>query len=165
MTRDTWEGAILGAVLGSLVIPGVLWLIDRIAHWWRDSRPARQLFGGIADEAEHCKIFVRDFLIGAGTELISVEPRVGIGVVPNVQHLWPDVEGRAVGGLFNVLGQIGKTRRIEIVRMSEDAGEGIAMSLSSARSPTSHTTSTSTLRTSRFEWTAIRYTRMRLETS
>ena len=123
MTRDTWEGAILGAVLGSIVIPGVLWLIDRTAHWWRDSQPARQLFGGIADETERCKIFVRDFLIGADTKLFSVEPRVGIGVVPNVQHLWPDVEGRAVGGLFNVLGQVGKTRGIEIVRMSEDAGE------------------------------------------
>mgnify|MGYP001365009112 CR=1 FL=1 len=24
MTRETWEGAILGAILGSLVIPGVL---------------------------------------------------------------------------------------------------------------------------------------------
>jgi hypothetical protein len=123
MTRDTWEGAILGTVLGSLVVPGVLWLIGRISRWWRDSRPARQLFGGIAEDAELCKIFVRDFLIGADTQLISVEPRVGIGVVPNVQHLWPDVEGRAVGGLFNVFGQVGKTRGIEIVRMSEDAGE------------------------------------------
>src|SRR5450759_5274294 len=123
MTRDTWEGAILGAVLGSLLIPGVLWLIVLTAHWWRDSRPARQLFGGIADDAEYCKIFVRDFLIGADTKLISIEPRVGIGFVPNVQHLWSDVEGRAVGDLFNVLGQVGKTRGIKIVRMGEDAGE------------------------------------------
>ena len=123
MTRDMWEGAILGAVLGSLVIPGALWLVNRFARWRWDSRPARQLFGGIADEAERCKIFVRDFLIEADAKLISVEPRVGIGVVPNVNHLWADVEGRAVGGLFNVLGQVGKTRGIEIVRMSEDAGE------------------------------------------
>ena len=123
MTRDTWEGAILGTVLGSLVVPGVLWLINRISRWWRDSRPARKLLGGIADNAEQCKIFVRDFLIEADTKLISVEPRVGIGVVPNVHHLWPDVEGRAVGDLLNVFGQVGKTRGIEIVRMSEDAGE------------------------------------------
>jgi len=72
MTRDTWEGAILGAVLGSLVIPGVLWLGGRTAGWWRDSRPARQLFGGIAEETEHCKIFVRDFLIEPDTRLISI---------------------------------------------------------------------------------------------
>jgi hypothetical protein len=45
------------------VIPGVLWLADGIGRWWHYSRPARQLLGGIADEGDRCKIFVRDFMI------------------------------------------------------------------------------------------------------
>jgi hypothetical protein len=124
MTRDTWEGAILGAVLGSLVIPGVLWLIHRATHWWRDSRPARQLFGGIANEAEHCKILVRDFMIGADTKLISVEPRVGIGVVPNVQHLWPDV-GETADGFPSSAPEASRQRR----EPSRSQGSSASMSL------------------------------------
>ena len=49
MSKDIWEGAILGAALGSLVIPAVLKLIDLIGKWWRNSRPARKLLQGIAD--------------------------------------------------------------------------------------------------------------------
>jgi len=123
MIRDTWEGAILGAVLGTLIIPSVLKFIDLIRRWWRNSRPARKLLQGIADQNEKCKIFVRDFLITEGAELYSIEPRLGIGRVPNVHELWPDVEGRAVGNLLNIFGQIGKTKNVEVVRMSQDTGD------------------------------------------
>lgn len=123
MSRDIWEGAILGAILGSLVIPGVLKAIGLIGKWWRNSRPARKLLQGIADEDEKCKIFVRDFFITQGVELYSIEPRLGIGKVPNVHELWPDVEGRAVGNLFSIFGQIGKIKNVEVVRMSQDAGD------------------------------------------
>ena len=123
MTRDTWEGAILGAVLGALIIPGVLGIIRQIKKYWKNSRPAKKLLQGIADNGETCKIFVRDFFITQGTELYSADPRLGVGVVPNVQELWPDVEGRAVGYLLNIFGQIGKTKNTEIIRMSQDTGE------------------------------------------
>lgn len=123
MTRDMWEGAILGAVLGSLVIPGVMKLLNLLATVWSDSRPAKMLFQGIACKNEKCKIFVRDFFIQQNTQLYSVEPRLGVGIVPNVYELWPDVEARAVGNLLSALGQIGKIENIEIVRMSQDRGE------------------------------------------
>jgi len=123
MIMDIWEGAILGAILGSLVIPGVLKAIGLIGKWWKDSRPARKLLQGIADEDEKCKVFVRDFFITKGAELYSIEPRLGIGKVPNVHELWPAVEGRAVGNLFSIFGQIGKTKNVDVVRMSQDAGD------------------------------------------
>ena len=74
MNKDTWEGAILGAVLGTLVIPAVLKLIGLIGRFWRDSRPARKLLQGIADQNEKCKIFIRDFLTRQGSELYSIDP-------------------------------------------------------------------------------------------
>jgi hypothetical protein len=120
MTKDTWESAILGAVLGSIVIPGVFVIIDKIKKYWQNSRPAKKLLQGIVDNNERVKIFVRDFLITQGTSLYSIEPRLGIGTVPNVQELWPDVEGRAIGNLLNMFGQVGKTKNTEIVRMSQD---------------------------------------------
>jgi hypothetical protein len=123
MTRETWYGAILGAVLGSLVIPGVLKLIELFRHWWTWSRPSRKLLEGLANQDELCKIFVRDFVVTKDTKLYSVEPRLGVGIVPNVHELWPDVEGRAVGNLLNIFGQVGKTKNINIVRMSQDFGE------------------------------------------
>jgi hypothetical protein len=81
------------------------------------------LLEGIANQDEPCKIFVRDLFVQKDTPLISVEPRLGVGTVPNVLELWPDVEGRGATSVFNVLGQVGKTQNIEIVRMSQDVGE------------------------------------------
>src|SRR5262249_37264131 len=63
------------------------------------------------------------FVIPEGGDLYSITPRLGIGKVPNVQELWPDVEGRAVAWILNVLGQLGKTKNLEVVRMSQDRGE------------------------------------------
>ena len=120
MNKDTWEGAILGAVLGSIVIPGVYVIIDKIKKYWQNSKPAKKLLESIADNNEILKIFVRDLLINKGTDLYSLDPRLGMNTVPNVLELWPDVEGRAIGNLFNVFGQVGKTKNTEIVGMSKD---------------------------------------------
>ena len=55
--------------------------------------------------------------------MLSVEPRIGVGEVPNVIQLWADVDGKAAADVLNVLGQVGKTRNISIVRMSQDTGQ------------------------------------------
>ena len=34
---ETWNGAIIGAVLGSIVIPIVLLVFKTLATWWRDN--------------------------------------------------------------------------------------------------------------------------------
>jgi len=123
LSADIWTGAILGAALGSLVIPGVLYLVRSLTRWWHETRPPLKLLEGLASQEEPCRIFVRDLLVPKDSPLISVDPGVGIGTVPNVLELWPDVEGRGAASVFNVLGQVGKTRNIEIVRMSQDVGE------------------------------------------
>jgi len=106
------------------VIPVIQWLIKKIQIWWRESRPANRLFEGIACQSEACRIFVRDFYIDRDSKLISFEPRVGVGYVPNVLELLPDADGRAVASILNILGQVGKTEEIEVIRMSQDtAGE------------------------------------------
>ncbi len=120
---DVWTSIIIGAVLGSIIIPVVHYLIKASLKWWGQTRPALKLLEGIADQQEVCRIFVRDLILPENTPLISVEPRVGVGAVPNVRQLWPDVEGRGATSVFNVLGQVGKTRNIEIVHMSQDIGE------------------------------------------
>jgi len=93
MTRDTLEGVILGAVLGSLIIPAVLKIMHKLGTWWRHLKPGMKPLQTIAEQEEKCKIFVRDFFIKQDAELYLIEPRLGIGKVPNVHELWPDVEG------------------------------------------------------------------------
>ena len=123
LTRDIWTGAILGAVLGAMVIPGVFWLIRLVKNWWSETRPAMNLLEGMAHQDEPCKIFIRDLLLSQDATVLSLEPRVGWGRVPNVSELWPQVDAQAAADVFGVLGDVGKTQNVEIVRMSEDAGQ------------------------------------------
>jgi len=120
MSRDTWEGTILGAVLGSIIIPIVYKCVSLVSKWWRQSRPAHRLLQGAARQSEPCKIFIRDLTIQPGTKIYSVQPRLGIGEVPNVLKFWAEVDSKAVADVFNVLGQAGKTRNLDIVLVSQD---------------------------------------------
>lgn len=118
VSTDVWVGAILGAVAIPLVLEG----IRRLRKWWKESRPRVRVLGPIANDDEMCTIFVRDFYLEEGSRIISFEPRRGVGIVPNVTELWPDVEGRGVSYVLNALGQVGKRHNISIVRMSQDTG-------------------------------------------
>jgi hypothetical protein len=109
--------------LGSLVIPTVLEIGKALVTWYRTSRPARKLLGNLARQEERCRVFVRDFILPSGSNILSIEPRRGAGIVPNVVELWPDVEGRALASVFTVFGRVGKTQNVEIVRMSQDVGQ------------------------------------------
>jgi hypothetical protein len=122
-SSELWIGAILGAILGSIVIPIIQYSLKWLVKWWQESRPPRKLLAGIAKQNEVCRIFVRDLHVSEETPLISVDPKIGIGTVPNIQEVWPDSEGRGVASIFNVLGQVNKTKNIEIVRMSQDIGK------------------------------------------
>jgi len=128
MSAEIWAGAILGAVVSAIIIPlcvsGLLWL----RRWWVESRPSRQLLEGIAQQGEPCLVFIRDFFITLdpqnplNTPLQAVEPRKGVGVIPNVSELWADVDARGLAYTLNVLGQAGKTKNVSLLRMSEDPG-------------------------------------------
>lgn len=122
LSADIWAGVVLGAILGAIVIPMSLQGAKWLAKWYRESRPRVKVLGTLADDREVCTIFVRDFYLEEGSRIVSFEPRRGIGVVPNVVELWPDVEGRGVSYVLNALGQVGKRRNISIVRMSQDTG-------------------------------------------
>ena len=123
LSQEIWTGAILGAVIGAIVIPIVWGLISYFRSWWKYTRPQNQLFGQLRLQEEKCQVFVRDFLIDINSKLLSVEPRIGVGEVPNVNQLWADVDGKAAADVLNALGQVGKTRNISIVRMSQDTGQ------------------------------------------
>lgn len=118
VSTDIWVGAILGAIVIPLILEG----IKSLKKWWNGSRPRVRVLGSIANDNEVCTIFVRDFYLEEGSRIISVEPRRGVGSVPNVRELWPDVEGRGVSYVLNALGQVGKRHNISIVRMSQDMG-------------------------------------------
>jgi len=90
-------------------------------NWWQNQRPINQVLQGIGNNDRITRVFIRDMLIPLGTPLISTGV-AGIGLVPNVNELWPRVEGVAMANILNVLGQVGKTRNIEIIEMSKDPG-------------------------------------------
>jgi hypothetical protein len=121
LSTEIWAGAILGAIIG-VIFTILLVGARRLTKCWIQSRPRVRVLGPLADNNETCTIFVRDFYLPEGSHILSVEPRYGVGTVPNVHELWPDVEGRGVGYVFNALGQVGKRRNISIVRMSQDPG-------------------------------------------
>lgn len=91
--------------------------------WFKTKWPIYKVLGHISDNDKKVRIFVRDFFIRNGTNLYSREGLNGpIGIVPNVLELWPSVEGKGLGNLFYVLGQVGKKDQVEIVEMGKDSG-------------------------------------------
>lgn len=102
---------------------GVRYFYRTIKNWWSISRPAKKLLQDFSDDNKEIKIFVRDFFINPGTTLLVREGLNGqVGYVPNVFELWPRVEGIGLSKILNALGQIGKTKNIEIIEMGKDPG-------------------------------------------
>jgi hypothetical protein len=110
----------LSLFLGFIVVPAGLYLFKFLANWWQHTRPAHRLLEGICDKSELCKIFVRDLILDSNSKVLAFEPRLGIGIVPNVPKLYAEVEGKGIAYIFNVLGQAGKTQNIELIGMGED---------------------------------------------
>ncbi|MFA6992703.1 MAG: hypothetical protein WC269_05525 [Candidatus Gracilibacteria bacterium] len=118
-----WAELLVGTFLGSILVPLGIWLSQKIIQFIIDQFPARKLLGDFVNNDTPCKLFIRDFILESGSKIISIEPRVGQGYVPNVFELWPEVEGLATSYILNVLGNVGKTRNIHVVKMSQDRGE------------------------------------------
>jgi hypothetical protein len=90
-------------------------------NWWRTQRPINRVLGDISNPDTATNIFIRDLIIPPGSALISHDSG-RIGHVPNVHELWPRVEGISLAYILNVLGQVGKTRNINVIEMSKDHG-------------------------------------------
>lgn len=118
-----WSDLFIGTFLGSIFVPFVIWFSQRALKYIRDQFPARKLLGKFCDNDEVCKIFVRDLQLDEGSKLISIEPRIKVGYVQNIGDVWPSVEGSGTSYFLNVLGTVGKTKNIEVLKMSTDKGE------------------------------------------
>ncbi|MFA4947864.1 MAG: hypothetical protein WC674_05045 [Candidatus Krumholzibacteriia bacterium] len=123
ITKQLLAGAIIGAILGSIVVPCFHGIIRKICSWWRMTRPAQRLLQGICVQEEKCIVCLRDYFLSEEGILLSRDPSSGDARVPNVKHLWADVEAQAVANFYHVLGQVGRGRNIQIVRASEDRNE------------------------------------------
>jgi len=120
LSTDIWAGAILGAAVGSILIPFLSAVCRALMTRWQDSRPKSQLFQRLANNEEVCTVFIRDFVLPEDSKILAVEPRRGIGQVQNVHEFWADVDARALGHFLNALGQAGKRKNIKLERMSHD---------------------------------------------
>lgn len=126
LSYDLWTGAILGTIISSIFL-AIRFFARKVYLYWITSRPSMLILGDMANNAEQCLIFIRHLFIQdvkpETTPLLEGVPRMGIGKVPNVRDLWPDVDATALADILNVLGQAGKKGNIRIIRMSEDKGE------------------------------------------
>lgn len=106
-----------------LIIPAGLNLIKFVIRLFKERRPALLFLDRIYKNDETCKIFIRDLIKEKNSKLLAIEPNVGIGEVPNVINVYPEVEGKGISYIFNVLGKVGKTKNIELIGLGEDRGE------------------------------------------
>jgi len=125
LPAQIWYGAILGAIL-TVIVGFIHFLLKTFWRRIKESRPVRKLLGGVANSSDECRIFVTDLFPQNAPEFIAIDRitpgSYRIGIVPNIPHVWPDVEARAVSYLNYVLGRVGKTKNVSIVRRSEDSG-------------------------------------------
>lgn len=93
-----------------------------IVEWWKFKRPAGLVFGNLMNNKKTLLIFVKDLIVPNNTfaepKLFSIEGNVQ-QANPNIGKVWPEVEGKGVGLLQNLLGQMGKKDKIEIIEMSK----------------------------------------------
>jgi len=93
-----------------------------IKEWWKFKRPAGLVFENLINNKKTLRIFVKDLIVPNNTflepKLFSIEGNVQ-QANPNISKVWPEVEGKGIGLLQNLLGQMGKKDKIEIIEMSK----------------------------------------------
>lgn len=108
------------------IIKGIPSLIKKIKNWWTFNLPAGKVLGDCLNNGRYLKVYLKDLLVLDNTwdnpKLFSQEGRT-IQKNPNIDKVWPDVEGRSMAELFNLFGSLGKHKKIEIVEMSKGYGE------------------------------------------
>lgn len=96
--------------------------ISSIRHWYSYTRPSKRVLGGIADNKQLVRIFVKDFIVKdnvfADPKLFSIEGPT-TQAHPNIEKVWAEAEGHGVARLLNILGELGKRNKLEITEMSK----------------------------------------------
>ena len=119
---------IKGAILGSLVIPSILFLIQSIINFLINKHPKRILFGSLILNNVPCYIyFVRLFGSERQNEYLYDLPNYfpphtsnRVGKKINVPYVWAEADGKCLADVINTLGNIGKTRGIHIKNPAVD---------------------------------------------
>ncbi|MDO8498535.1 MAG: hypothetical protein Q7S44_02010 [bacterium] len=93
-----------------------------MVNWFQFIRPARKVLGPMVDNKILLKIFIKDFIVKDNTinnpKLFSIEGPT-TQAHPNIEKVWAEAETRGVTQLFNLLGQLGKKDKLEIIEMSD----------------------------------------------
>lgn len=93
-----------------------------IVEWWKFKRPATKIFGSSLENKQMLRVYIKDLECPNNTcespKLISYEG-ASMQYNPNIIKVWPEVEGRAASELLNLLGQLGKKDKLEIIEMSK----------------------------------------------
>jgi len=92
------------------------------SHWYNYTRPSKKLLESMVDNKKLLRIFVKDFIVKDNTgksppKLISQEGPT-IQEHPNIEKVWAEAEAIGVAKLLNLLGELGKKDKLEIVGMS-----------------------------------------------
>lgn len=95
---------------------------QKVWRWFQFTMPARQVLGVAVDNKSVIRVYIKDLIVPDNTpsnpKLLSEEGQ-SLMYHPNIRKVWPEVEGRALAQIFNLFGELGKTKRLEVVEMSE----------------------------------------------
>ncbi|MCL4415705.1 MAG: hypothetical protein M1365_03240 [Actinobacteria bacterium] len=112
--------------IGIEIVKGIPSIIKKIKNWWTFNLPAGRVLGECLNNNKHLKVYTKDLFVLENTlsspKLFSQEGSL-TQINPNIDKVWPEVEGKAIAKLFNLLGTLGKQEKIEIVEMSRGYGE------------------------------------------
>ena len=90
---------VLGAILGSIIIPFILYGVKNFIYFCRDLLPIRRVLSDFSKNDEKCVFWLRDAYQPTGTKILEISQH-GAGVIPNVSKWWAEVDAKAVNGLF-----------------------------------------------------------------
>lgn len=104
-------------------IKSIISFFITIKTWYSQQLPAQRVLGNLINNNTEIVIFVRDLYADPTSKLYAREGINGpIGIIPNVLELWPKVESEGLSKILNTLGNLNKTKEVEILEMGKDPG-------------------------------------------
>jgi hypothetical protein len=122
------ENIIRGAILGSIIIPLILFLMRKIVNFLTDREPKKLLFGQLVSQNKPCYIYFVKLFDNQRTNSYSYnltdyfppETSNRISQKINTPYVWAEADGQCAIDLVNILGNVGKLKNIFIKDPSKD---------------------------------------------
>jgi len=122
------EDIVKGAILGSIIIPTVWFLTQRIINICFDKQPLRILFGQLCSNKIPCYIyFVKLFDVERKnsfayklSDYFPPHTSNKIANKINTPYVWAEADGQCALDVINTLGSIGKVTNVEIKDPAKD---------------------------------------------